>query len=84
MNWWGKKVWYVLRNPGKPNAPPGYPGIFAGISREVPEEFEKKRFVLGSQFPLREYKIPPENHGKSLKNYNVAHPVPVQKITKKS
>ena len=40
---------------------------------------------LGSQFPLRECENPPapENPGKLLKNYNLAHPKPVLKMTEK-
>ena len=35
----GQKVWYVPRNPGKPNFLAGYPGI-------LPEKFEKQKFVF--------------------------------------
>ena len=40
----------------------------------------------GSRFPLTEYNPPPprpENPRKLLKNYNLAHPGPVLKITEK-
>ena len=40
---------------------------------------------LGSQFPLREYKIPPDPKIlENCKNCNLAHPAPVLKITEKN
>ena len=38
--WGAKKVWYALRNPGKPNFLVGYPGILVG-----PAKSEKKNCV---------------------------------------
>ena len=38
----GQKVWYVLRNPGKPNFWRDIPGFLAGISRVCPRSLRKK------------------------------------------
>ena len=37
-----KKVWYVLRNPKKPNFLAGYPWIFAGFSRGRPKSLRRE------------------------------------------
>ena len=50
-----RKVWYVPRNPTKPNIWAGYPGIFIGIARWCPKSLREK--CLCSIFGLKIYPV---------------------------